>query len=101
MEKVFKALADATRRRLLDRLLETPGLTLSELVAGLGMTRQSATRHLAVLEDAGLLVTVWRGREKRHYVNPVPITDIGDRWIDKFADAEQDATDALNKALDD
>lgn len=85
MEQIFKALADATRRTLLDRLLRSPGLSLSELIEGLDMTRQSATRHLAVLEDAGLVITARQGREKLHYLNPVPIVEINDRWIDKFA----------------
>lgn len=100
MEHVFKALADSTRRRMLDRLLEQPGLTLSELVAGFDMTRQSATRHLGVLEDAQLIVTLWRGREKLHYLNPVPIAQIGARWINKFSDQKVAAVLALKQALE-
>ncbi len=100
MELVFKALADTTRRRLLDRLLATPGLTLSELTNGLDMTRQSATRHLGVLEEADLVVTVWQGREKLHYLNPVPIAEIGDRWIGKFARRKLGALQVLKQALE-
>ncbi|MFJ3307084.1 ArsR/SmtB family transcription factor [Streptomyces sp. NPDC086549] len=84
MDKVFKALADETRRRLLDRLHEHNGQTLGELCGRIAMTRQSVTQHLAVLEDANLISTVRRGREKLHYLNPVPLHDIQERWIDKF-----------------
>ncbi|MFI9810886.1 ArsR/SmtB family transcription factor [Saccharothrix variisporea] len=84
MDKVFKALADPTRRYLLDRLHEENGQTLGELCARVGMTRQSATQHLAVLEAANLVATVRRGREKLHYLNPVPLHEIQERWIDKF-----------------
>src|SRR4051812_21147183 len=84
MDKVFKALADATRRRLLDRLHEDNGQTLGELCERIDMTRQSATQHLAVLEAANLVSTVRRGREKLHYLNPVPLAEIQQRWIDKF-----------------
>jgi uncharacterized protein YndB with AHSA1/START domain/DNA-binding transcriptional ArsR family regulator len=84
MDRVFKALADDTRRLLLDRLHEDNGQTLGELCAGLGMARQSATQHLGVLEAANLVTTVRRGRQKLHYLNPVPIAEIQDRWIDKF-----------------
>lgn len=100
MDKVFKALADATRRRMLDCLYAEPGRTLSELVAGTDMTRQSASRHIKVLEDAGLVVTVWQGREKLHYLNPVPIAEINHRWINKFSKERTDAVLALKKALE-
>jgi uncharacterized protein YndB with AHSA1/START domain/DNA-binding transcriptional ArsR family regulator len=83
-DKVFKALADQTRRYLLDRLHEHNGQTLSELCERIGMTRQAATQHLAVLEAANLVSTVRRGREKLHYLNPVPLHEIQERWIDKF-----------------
>jgi uncharacterized protein YndB with AHSA1/START domain/DNA-binding transcriptional ArsR family regulator len=83
-EKVFKALADASRRRLLDMLREHNGQTLGELCGGLDMARQSATQHLAVLEAANLISTVRRGREKLHYLNPVPLHEIQERWIDRF-----------------
>ena len=84
MDKVFKALADSSRRELLDRLRADNGQTLGQLCAHLDMTRQAVTKHLAVLEEANLVVVVWRGREKLHYLNPVPIHDIAERWIDKF-----------------
>jgi uncharacterized protein YndB with AHSA1/START domain/DNA-binding transcriptional ArsR family regulator len=84
MDPVFKALADPTRRRLLDRLHEENGQTLGELSAELGMTRQAVTQHLALLQAANLVSTVRRGREKLHYLNPVPLHDIQERWIDKF-----------------
>lgn len=100
MDKVFKALADSTRRNMLDALHVEQGLSLTELVAGTAMTRQSATRHLKVLEDAGLVVTVWEGREKLHYLNAVPIAEISTRWIDKFSQDRTDAVIALKKALE-
>src|ERR1700761_1453918 len=84
LDRVFKALADAGRRRLLDRLRGENGLTLGQLCERMGMTRQAVTKHLKVLEDASLVVPIWRGREKRHYLNPVPIHEIADRWIGKF-----------------
>lgn len=83
-EQVFKALADATRRSVLDRLHERNGLTLTELCAGIEMTRQSTTQHLDILEAANLISTVRRGREKLHYLNPIPLHEIQERWIDKF-----------------
>ena len=83
-DKVFKALADGSRRQLLDRLRADNGQTLGQLCAHLDMTRQAVTKHLAVLEEANLVVVVWRGREKLHYLNPVPIHDIAERWIGKF-----------------
>ncbi|MFF3017191.1 ArsR/SmtB family transcription factor [Streptomyces sp. NPDC057939] len=84
MDRVFKALSDTTRRRLLDRLHEKNGQSLGELCEGLGMARQSATQHLSLLEAANLVSTVRRGREKLHYLNPVPLHEIQERWIDKF-----------------
>jgi uncharacterized protein YndB with AHSA1/START domain/DNA-binding transcriptional ArsR family regulator len=84
VDTVFKALADRTRRHLLDRLHEHNGLTLGELCEHLDMARQSATQHLTILEDANLISTVRRGREKLHYLNPVPLHEIQERWIDKF-----------------
>jgi len=83
-DAVFKALADATRRALLDRLREHNGQTLGELCEPLAMARQSATQHLGVLEAANLITTVRRGREKLHYLNPVPLWDMQERWIEKF-----------------
>ena len=100
MDEVFKALADQSRRRLLDRLRERPGLTLTELIDGLDMARQSASRHVSVLEDAGLVVTHWSGREKLHYLNPVPVLEISDRWLDRFSEGKTVALRALKSALE-
>ena len=83
-DAVFKALADPTRRALLDRLRERNGQTLGQLCGPVAMARQSATQHLGVLEAANLITTVRRGREKLHYLNPVPLWDISDRWIERF-----------------
>jgi len=83
-DKVFKALADPGRRRLLDRLFVENGLTLTVLCDELDMSRQAVTQHLAILEEANLVTVVWRGREKLHYLNPVPIHEVFDRWIRKF-----------------
>jgi DNA-binding transcriptional ArsR family regulator len=81
---VFKALGDPTRRALLDRLYERNGQTLGELCAGLDMARQSTTQHLEILEAANLVSTVKRGREKLHFINPVPLYEIYERWVRKF-----------------
>lgn len=83
-DKVFKALGDPSRRRLLDLLCETNGQTLGQLCAGLDMTRQSTTQHLGLLEDANLVTTRRRGREKLHFINPVPLHDVYERWVRKF-----------------
>jgi DNA-binding transcriptional ArsR family regulator len=84
-DHVFKALADPTRRKLLDRLLERDGRTLTDLESDMAMTRFGVMKHLRVLEEAGLVVTRRSGREKLHFLNPVPIRLIRDRWIDKYA----------------
>jgi len=84
MDDVFKALADDSRRTLLDRLFARNGQTLGDLCDGLAMTRQAVTKHLAILEAANLVATRRQGREKLHFLNPVPINDIADRWIGKF-----------------
>ena len=94
MDEVFKALADASRRSLLDRLHANNGQTLNELCEGLEMTRQAVTKHLVILEEANLITTIRHGREKLHYLNPVPIHQIGDRWIKKF---ERDKLVALGE----
>ncbi|MFD6070914.1 MULTISPECIES: ArsR/SmtB family transcription factor [Amycolatopsis] len=83
---VFKALADPTRRFLLDRLFARDGRTLTELESGLDMSRFGVMKHLKLLEEAGLVVTRKEGREKKHFLNPVPIRQIHDRWIDKFTE---------------
>jgi DNA-binding transcriptional ArsR family regulator len=97
---VFKALADATRRKLLDRLRASNGQTLGELCEPLVMSRQAATKHLVILENAGLVVAVWRGREKLHYLNPVPIHEIYERWIGKFERQRLRALHDLKKQLE-
>src|ERR1700742_3929151 len=91
-DKVFKALADASRRELLDRLRTKGGLTLGELCEGHDMSRQAVTKHLVLLEAANLVVSMKQGREKLHYLNPVPIHEIYMRWIGKF---ERQRVDAL------
>ena len=91
MDAVFRALSDPARRRLLDRLNERNGLTLTELCADMGMTRQSVSKHLDVLEAAGLVTTLRRGREKLHYLNAAPINDIADRWIHHYDRARAEA----------
>ena len=94
-DQVFKALADPTRRFLLDRLLARDGRTLTELESELEMTRFGVMKHLRVLEDAGLVVARRSGREKLHYLNPVPIRLIHDRWIDKFTKRRVSALEEL------
>jgi DNA-binding transcriptional ArsR family regulator len=100
LDPVFKALADRTRRRLLDRLFADNGQTLGELCAQLDMSRQAVTKHLVVLEAANLVVTVWRGREKLHYLNPEPIEAIADRWIGKYERRRLRALRDLKQALE-
>jgi DNA-binding transcriptional ArsR family regulator len=100
MDKVFKALADASRRQLLDQLRSDNGQTLGQLCQHLDMTRQAVTKHLKLLEAAGLVVTVWRGREKLHYLNPVPIHEIADRWIDKYERGRLRTLSDLKKHLE-
>jgi DNA-binding transcriptional ArsR family regulator len=100
MDEVFKALADGNRRELLDRLRADNGQTLGELCTRLDMTRQAVSKHLAILEGANLVAIVWRGREKLHYLNPVPIHDIADRWIGKFERSRLQALGDLKKALE-
>ena len=100
MDEVFKALADESRRELLDRLRADNGQTLGELCGRLNMTRQAVSKHLAILENANLIATVRRGREKLHYLNPVPIHEIADRWIGKFERSRLEALGDLKKALE-
>lgn len=100
MDEVFKALADASRRSLLDRLHTKNGQTLNELCDGLEMTRQAVTKHLVILEDANLVTTIRHGREKLHYVNPVPIHQIGERWIRKFERGKLAALGELKRQLE-
>ena len=99
-DRVFKALADPTRRHLLDRLYARDGRTLTELESELEMTRFGAMKHLRVLEDAGLVVTRRQGREKLHFLNPVPIREIHDRWIDKYRERRVSALIDLKTRLE-
>lgn len=99
-DRVFKALADPGRRRLLDKLHANNGQTLSELCEHLDMSRQAVTKHLLLLEEANLVVVVWRGREKLHYINPVPINEIFERWVSKYQRQHVRALSDLKKALE-
>jgi len=101
MDEVFKALADPSRRRLLDSLNARNGQSLRELCAGLDMARQSVSKHLAVLEGANLVTTAWRGREKLHYLNAEPINAIADRWINRYHREHARALADLKTALED
>jgi DNA-binding transcriptional ArsR family regulator len=100
VDKVFRALADPSRRRLLDRLFERGGQSLGELCKDLDMSRQAVTQHLEVLAAANLIATVRRGREKLHYLNPVPLHDIHRRWIKKFERRRLDALHELKKRME-
>ena len=100
MDAVFRALADPTRRALLDALRARNGQTLSELCERPDMTRQGVTKHLGILEAANLVITEKRGREKLHYLNPVPIHEIADRWIDKFERGRLSALADLKRKLE-
>jgi DNA-binding transcriptional ArsR family regulator len=100
VDEVFKALADPTRRGLLDELFERDGQTLSELGGRLPMTRFGVMKHLRVLEEAGLVKTRKRGREKLHFLNPVPIRLVHDRWVSKFAEPWTAALSGLKQELE-
>jgi uncharacterized protein YndB with AHSA1/START domain/DNA-binding transcriptional ArsR family regulator len=100
MDEVFKALADASRRRLLDSLNARNGQSLRELCAGLDLTRQSVSKHLAVLAAANVVTTAWRGREKLHYLNAAPINAIADRWLSRYDRERADALTDLKHALE-
>jgi DNA-binding transcriptional ArsR family regulator len=97
---LFRALADPHRRLLLDRLFAKPGQTLGELIEGLPMSRQAASKHVALLEAANLVAPHRRGREKLHYLNPVPIQEIAARWIGKFERERVEALVALKTKLE-
>jgi DNA-binding transcriptional ArsR family regulator len=99
-DPAFRALADKSRRALLDRLYENNGQTLGELCAGLKMSRQAVTKHLAILEEANLVATRWRGREKLHYLNPAPIHAIAERWIRKYERGRIRVLSELKKILE-
>ena len=99
-DRVFKALADPTRRLLLDQLFDRDGRTLTELESHVEMTRFGVMKHLRVLEDAGLVVTRKSGREKLHFLNPVPIRLVHDRWIDKYTERQVSALADLKNELE-
>jgi DNA-binding transcriptional ArsR family regulator len=99
-DDIFRALADPSRRRLLDRLHVADGQSLGDLCEGLAMTRQAVAKHLAVLEGANLVVAVRQGREKRHFINRVPINEIAERWIGKFDQPRLTALSALKQNLE-
>jgi DNA-binding transcriptional ArsR family regulator len=99
-DAVFRALADASRRQLLDRLLQKNGQTLGDLCEGLDMTRQAVAKHLVILEEANLVACKRQGREKLHFINPVPINEIAERWIRKFERRHLSALSALKKRLE-
>ena len=99
-DRVFKALADPTRRHLLDRLYERDGRSLGELESELEMTRFGVMKHLRVLEEAGLVVTQRSGREKLHFLNPVPIRLVHDRWINKYTERQVSALADLKQSLE-
>jgi DNA-binding transcriptional ArsR family regulator len=100
VDKVFKALADPGRRLLLDLLFAQNGQTLGQLCEHLDMSRQAVTKHLRLLEEANLVATIWRGREKLHYLNPVPIHEIAERWINKYERGRVRALAELKKKLE-
>jgi DNA-binding transcriptional ArsR family regulator len=100
MDAVFKALADASRRKLLDRLHKSDGLTLTQLCEKRGMSRQAVAKHLGLLESANLVAVVWQGREKLHYLNPVPLHEIYERWIGKYEGHRLQALSDLKKGLE-
>src|ERR1700689_5139190 len=100
MDAVFKALADGSRRGLLDQLRANNGQTLTQLCKHLDMSRQAVTKHLALLEAANLVATVWHGREKLHYLNPVPIHELYERWISKYERPQLQALSDLKKTLE-
>ncbi|MEW9699540.1 ArsR/SmtB family transcription factor [Paenibacillus sp. SI8] len=100
MEKVFKALADGTRRELLDLLFANNGRSLTDLCTQMAMSRQAVTKHLLLLEEANLITVVWHGREKLHYLNPIPIGEIYERWIGKFERHRIEALNTLKQALE-
>ncbi len=100
MDKVFKALADETRRKLLDRLYGKNGQTVGELCEHLLMSRQAVTKHLLILEEANLIVIQWKGREKLHYLNPIPINEIYERWVKKYETGRLSTLNDLKKNIE-
>ncbi len=100
MDDVFKALADRSRRQILDLLFAEDGQTLGQLTEDLDMSRQAGTKHLKILEDTGLVVVNWQGRVKRHYLNPVPIRTLYERWVSKFSEGPVAALTKIKTQLE-
>ncbi len=100
LDNIFKALADSSRRAILDSLYEQDGQTLNELCDIVSFSRQGLSKHLKILEEAGLVVTEWQGREKLHYLNPIPLQEISDRWVRKYARQRARSVITLKKALE-
>ena len=100
MDQIFKALANQSRREVLDRIFARDGQTLNELCEVASFSRQAVSKHLQILEDAGLVVTHWSGREKLHYLNPAPVHEISERWLKKYARRQMTALSALKESLE-
>lgn len=100
MDQVFKALGNQSRREVMDKLFARDGQTLNELCENATFSRQAVSKHLQILEDAGLIVTHWSGREKLHYLNPAPVHDISERWLKKYARKRLTAISALKETLE-
>ncbi len=100
MDQIFKALANQSRREVMDRIFARDGQTLNELCEVASFSRQAVSKHLQILEDAGLVVTHWSGREKLHYLNPAPVHEISERWLKKYARRQMTALSALKESLE-
>ncbi|MCZ6500419.1 MAG: metalloregulator ArsR/SmtB family transcription factor [Gammaproteobacteria bacterium] len=100
MDQIFKALANQSRREVMDKIFARDGQTLSELCEIASFSRQAVSKHLQILEDAGLVVTHWSGREKLHYLNPAPVHEISERWLKKYARRQMTAISALKETLE-
>ncbi len=100
MDQIFKALANQSRREVMDRIFARDGQTLNELCKTASFSRQAVSKHLQILEDAGLVVTHWSGREKLHYLNPAPVHEISERWLKKYAHRQMTALSALKETLE-
>ncbi len=100
MDQIFKALANQSRREIMDKLFARDGQTLNELCEIASFSRQAVSRHLQILEDAGLIVIHWSGREKLHYLNPAPVHEISERWLKKYARRRLTAISALKRTLE-
>ncbi len=100
MDQIFKALANNSRREVMDQLFARDGQTLNELCENASFSRQAVSKHLQILEDASLIVTHWSGREKLHYLNPAPIHEVSERWLKKYARRRLTAVSALKKQLE-